>query len=770
MRFIERVTDIVADTQRCTLTLDHAHRLAIEAVAPGIVRLLLTRDRGLRLNRTWSIARGGASVPWEGLPRAELFGDVGPMEYSGETVRVGDIVLRINRQPYFLEWFFQGREMLGERRTGALALGRRDNRIWQFHRLRDQSRFYGLGERTGEIDRRGRSFEMRNVDPMGYDARTTDPMYKHVPFYIEHHENGYVGLFYDNYATATFNLGQEIDNYHGPFTSYRAADGDLDLYLFFFPTLLEVTQAFSRLTGATYFPPKWSLGYSTTSMTYTDVEDAQQRIERFLEQAEEHEIPVKSFKYGSGYTSRDGKRYVFTWNRSKFPDPKGLSDAFHQRGIRLNANIKPVLLHDHPLYEEAKPLFVRDSDEDVQEMSCFWDDFGSHLDFTNPATVGWWKKQVKSQLLDYGIDATWNDNNEYVIWDDGARCHGFGEEIPISLIRPLMSLWMTRASHEIVQAQNPRRRVWSISRCGCPGLQQYAQTWSGDNHTCWETLEYNNKMALGLSMSGMYNIGHDTGGFSGPPPGPELLARWFFIGAFTPRFGVNSWKPDGTITEPWMHPEVLPAVKRALAVRMRFMPHLYSLLKDSCDHSTPLLRPTFMNFPDDPRCLEELTEFMWGDSLLIAPVLQPGAVTRRVYLPECEHGWWCVWSGRSFPGGGDVEVEAPLETVPLFARGGSALFLAEWGADSIDGPEEIREIHLFPGGDFEAEFYDDDGETYGYLDGNFWKLILKVEQRDGVLVPSVATEGGFRPAYRRLKFIAPDGFQVEPAEVATAPD
>ncbi|MCA9776881.1 MAG: glycoside hydrolase family 31 protein [Candidatus Eremiobacteraeota bacterium] len=765
MRFIERATGISVEGQRCLVTLDHAHLLSIEGMAPGVVRLLLTPKHGLRLNRTWSIARGASAVPWEGLPRADLDGPRETLGLDSDTLKMGDIALKINREPYHLQWFFRGKEMLSERKTGAVALGRRDNRLWHFHKLRQGSRFYGLGERTGEIDRRGRSFEMRNVDPMGYDARTTDPMYKHVPFYIEHHENGYVGLFYDNYATATFNLGQEIDNYHGPFTSYRAADGDLDLYLFFFPTLLEVVQAFSRLTGHTYFPPKWSLGYSTTSMTYTDVENAQQRIERFLQEADKHQIPVKSFKYGSGYTSREGKRYVFTWNSSKFPDPKGLSDAFHKRGIRLNANIKPVLLHDHPLYEEAKPLFIRDSDEDLQEVSCFWDDFGSHLDFTNPSTVGWWKKKVKEQLLDYGIDATWNDNNEYVIWDDEARCHGFGEQIPISLIRPLMSLWMTRASHEIVQAQSPNRRVWSISRCGCPGLQRYAQTWSGDNYTCWETLEYNNKMALGLSLSGIYNIGHDTGGFSGPPPEPELLARWFFIGAFTPRFGVNSWKPDGTITEPWMHPEVLPAVKRALGVRMRFMPQLYSLMKDSCDNSVPLLRPTFLNFPQDPNCLQEETEFMWGDSLLIAPVTEPGVQSRRVYLPHSEHGWWCVWSGRFFEGGRLIEVPAPLDSVPLFARGGSALFLADWGVDSIDGPEDFREIHLFPGADFQANFYDDDGETYDYLKDGFLEMKLAVEQRGKVLRPRLTTEGNFRPPYRRLKFVVPGGFEVEPAEI-----
>lgn len=765
MRFIKSLTALSAQGSTVVAELDGLHELTLSSLKPGIFRVLLKKGKALRFNRTWSIACGAASVPWEGLEREGAGGEQQPLHLTGRSVECGDVRLEINTSPFFLRWVYRGNEVLCERETGAVALGRRDHRIWHFHRLREESRFYGLGERTGEIDRRGRSFEMRNVDPMGYDARTTDPMYKHIPFYIEQNSDGFVGVFYDNYATARFNFGEEIDNYHGPFTSYRAEDGDLDFYVFLYPTLLEVTSAFSWLTGRTYFPPKWSLGYSTTSMHYTDVENAQERIEQFLAEADKHEIPVKSFKYGSGYTSREGKRYVFTWNDSKFPQPKRLSEEFHRRGIRLNANIKPVLLGDHPLYKEALPLFVRDSEDDVQEISRFWDDSGSHLDFTNPQTVTWWQSHVKEKLLDYGIDATWNDNNEYVIWDDEARCHGFGEEIPVGLIRPLMSLWMTRASHEAVQAEKPGQRVWSISRCGCPGLQRYAQTWSGDNYTCWETLEYNNKMALGLSLSGIYNIGHDVGGFAGPPPDPELLARWFFIGAFVPRFGVNSWKPDGTITEPWMHAESLPAIKRALAVRMRFLPFLYSLMKRSCDDYTPLLRPTFMNFPEDESCLKHTTEFMWGENLLVAPVLKSGEVKRRVYLPTWESGWWCVWSGKHYQGGMECQVEAPWDTIPLFVRGGSALFLAEWGADSVDGPEEVREVHLFPGGNFQTHFYDDDGESYDYSEGECFELSLQVEQDGELLKLSAKVGGTYRPPYRRIRFVAPPGFRVEPSEI-----
>lgn len=758
MKFVETASTLVAGRGFAHCDLDQKHQLRVESIRSNLIRVMVKKNRRWRLDRTWSIAQGQASVPWEGIPREDLPGERGEFAVEGSDFVTPGLRLRVHSDPYHLEWFYRGESVLKERTTGALAFGRRDHRVWHFQRLRPESRFYGLGERSGEIDRRGRRFELRNVDPMGYDARTTDPLYKHFPFYIEHHAHGFVGVFYDNYANSFVDLGQEIDNYHGPFTSYRAADGDFDLYVTVAPTLLEVTRTFSWLTGKTYLPPRWSLGYSTTSMTYTDVDQAQQRLEQFLEESARHEIPVKSFKFGSGYTSREGKRYVFTWNREKFPDPEAINQKFHDRGIRLNANIKPVLLVDHPDYEEIKPLFIRDSEVERQEISQFWDHRGSHLDFSNPATVEWWQRKAQEQLLDLGIDALWNDNNEYVIWDDEARCHGFGKPFPISLVRPLMSLWMTRASHEQVQQNRPDQRVWSISRCGSPGMHRYAQTWSGDNRTHWETLEYNNKMALGLSMSGFYNIGHDVGGFSGPDPDPELLARWFFIGAFCPRFGVNSWKPEGSITEPWMYPEALPAIKKALALRMRFLPQLYSLMAECHFDHSPLLRPTFMNFPSDERCLCFDTEFMWGENLLVAPVLKPGCGERSLYLPDWEHGWWEFQTGRHFGGGQLITVAAPLDQIPLFVRGGSALFLAENGADSIDGPEKAREVHLFPGGDFETSFYDDDGETYAYRRDE-WLRIMVSGGADGKV--GVTFEGSYRPAYRELRVIAPGAAQPQ---------
>lgn len=776
MKFIDSVSGGSAQPWGLSLGLDGRHDLKIQPVSPTIIRVLLRKDGRCRLNRTWSIACGAPSVPWEGLGRDSLqFQTPFTTTENEEGFELSTDRLRvfIHRSPYRLQWWFKTQdswqELAEERATGAVALGRRDHRLWHFHRLVPESRFFGLGEKSGEMNRRGRKFEMRNVDPMGYDSRTSDPLYKHFPFLIEERQGVHHGLFYDNLATCTIDLGQEIDNYHGPFTSYRAEDGDLDFYLILGPELIEVTRQFSWLTGQTYLPPRWSLGYSATSMTYTDTERAEERLMQFLADSERHQIPVKSFKFGSGYTSRGAKRYVFTWNKEKFPDPQRVTARFRKRGVRLCANIKPVLLVDHPEYERAADLglFIKDSESGDQERSRFWDDIGSHLDFSNPDTIAWWQDQARRQLLDRGFDGLWNDNNEYVVWDDQARCQGFGQEIPIGLIRPLMSLWMTRASHEETQKSDPNRRVWSMSRCGCPGMQRYSQTWSGDNTTAWETLEYNTKMALGLSMSGVYNIGHDVGGFAGPVPDPEMLTRWFQIGAFHPRFGVNSWKADGTITEAWMYPEQLEAIRGAISLRMRFLPQLYSLLASSHRDHSPVLRPTFMNFPEDPLCYEYETELMWGDNLLIAPVTRASQIEREIYLPETPEGWWDFHSGRHHQGGQVVTLEAPLDRIPLLVRGGSFCLLACEGADSIDGPEEIRELHLFPAarpGNYQVLFYDDDGLSYDYQKGGYLDFTIQALQTESTVTLTLTSEGEYRPDYSELTVILPAGSELELAQ------
>jgi alpha-glucosidase len=239
-------------------------------------------------------------------------------------------------------------------------------------------------------------------------------------------------------------------------------------------------------------------------MTYTDAPDAQERLSEFLERCEEHDILCDSFHLSSGYTSIGGKRYVFHWDRDKFPDPEGFVQNYLKHGVRLCPNIKPCLLRDHPRFEEAatNKLFITDEDGSPA-MVHFWDEVGAYLDFTNRKTFDWWKAAVVDSLLKYGVAATWNDNNEFEVWNTRARIAGFGIPRQAVECKPLQTLLMMRASRDAQHEFDPSVRPFLVTRSGTVGMHRYVQTWSGDNYTSWETLRFNIKMGIGLALSGI---------------------------------------------------------------------------------------------------------------------------------------------------------------------------------------------------------------------------------------------------------------------------
>lgn len=711
------------------LLIEDRHRLIIWVLDQTLFRVSLLRDGQWRLDRGWCVAPGG-EMPWQGRPREDLSGFACPdftleqdpaLTISTQAMRlvIEDPLRFIWQRPDGEGWT----SFAEERPTGGLMLGLRDHRHSHFLRRFSGERVYGLGEKAGDLERSGRRYEMRNLDAMGYDAQSTDPLYKHIPFTLtKTPDQGCWSIYYDNMAGAWFDLGNELDNYHLAYRAYRAEDGDLDYYMRWAPSLRELVKGQVRLTGGTAFPPRWSLGYSGSTMSYTDAPDAQAQLESFLSQIAAHDIPCDSFQMSSGYTSIEGKRYVFNWNFDKCPDPKAMAAKFADSDVHLIANIKPCLLQDHPRYDEAagQGLFVQASAEMAAEggpeRSIFWDDTGSHLDFTNPDTVRWWQEGVTRQLLEYGIGSTWNDNNEYEIWDDAAQCAGFGAPIDISLIRPVQPVLMSRASEEAQLNFAPTKRPYLISRSGMPGIQRHAQTWSGDNRTAWKTLRYNTRMGLGMSLSGLFNIGHDVGGFSGPRPEPELFLRWVQNGIFHPRFTIHSWNDDATANEAWMYPELTDHIRDAIRLRYRLLPYLYTLLWQASAQDEPMLRPSFLDFPEDEAAYAECDVFLLGRDLLVATVIEQGASRRALRLPDCPTGWWDFHSGAWHPGGTELDLPVDLGSIPLFVRGGAVIPMGNSTTRAHPRAETERLLAVFPApGAFEAEslLYEDDGESLG---------------------------------------------------------
>jgi alpha-glucosidase len=667
-------------------------QLRVVFLSETMARLSWVPPGGFREPRTWSVAPlGHGDVPWSGRARESLDGFVRPVvKVDGQ--RIGTERLQVQLcagkgQAVRAIWSdpTRGFVVLEDRITSAYLNERRTGLVRHSVVRHVGEHYFGLGDKTGPLNLHGRRLRCLGQDAIGYDPMSGDPLYKHWPFVLTRTRQGvWVGTYYDTLSACTFDLGCEHDNYHGLFRSVDIDDGDLDCYVMAGHTPAEVIAQFVRLIGGTHLPPRWTLGFAQTAMGLADAPDAQQQLDRFIDECQRHRMPISAFHYGSGYSSRGKQRYVFTWNHSKFPDPQAINAKFHGAGMRLVANLKPCLLDDHPAYSGLNDAhaFVEHEHPPIPVVEPYWDGQGSHLDFTKPQAIAWWQAQLREQILEKGIEIGWNDNNEYAIAAEDAISAGFGQAMPIHRSRPLHALLMTRATFEAQLAwqaqEGGQEHAFTVTRAGPPGIQRYAQTWSGDNTTSWATLKWNIRTGLQMSLSGMFNVGHDVGGFYGPLPDAELFVRWVQACALNPRMVMNSWKPGNASNVPWMHPSVTDGVRAAIELRYRLMPYLWACFEAASQEAVPIIRPTFYNFPDDERCLQDCDDFMLGPALLVAPVVQAGVTTREVYLPALPDGadWVDFYTRERLTSGQHHRVAADWNHLPLFVVSGSAIPLA----------------------------------------------------------------------------------------------
>ena len=670
-------------------------QLKLTFLSPSMARVTWMPAAGFREPHTWAICpERGTDVPVTGRARESLEGFVRPAldcDAASAVLQTDRLAVRLlgggQGQPVRLEWFApdSGALYQSDRVTSAYLSERRTGLVRHCVVRDHREHYFGLGDKTGPLNLHGRRLRCMGQDSLGYDPQSGDPLYKHWPFLITRTVDGlWTGIYYDTLSACTFDLGCEHDNYHGFFRTTEIDDSDLDYYLMVGKTPAEVVAQFVALVGGTHLPPRWTLGFAQTAMGLADAPDAQHQLDRFIDECVARKVPISAFHYGSGYSSRGKQRYVFTWNRSKFPDPEKVNAKFQAAGMRLVANIKPCLLDDHPAYAAlaAQHAFIEHEGTGRPVVEPYWDGQGSHLDFSRPEAVAWWKSQLQAQILDKGIDVGWNDNNEYAIQAEDAFSAGWGQALPMHRSRPLHALLMTRATFEAQQAHAARSAdpepVFTVTRAGPPGLQRYAQTWSGDNTTSWATLKWNIRTGLQMSLSGMFNTGHDVGGFYGPVPDAELFVRWVQSCSLNPRMVMNSWKEGGVSNLPWMHAEVAEAVRQAIEQRYRLLPYLWQCFEQASAAHVPIIRPTFFNFPDDERCLQDSDDFMLGADLLVAPVVEQGAVQREVYLPQLPHGqqWFDLHTRQAYAAGCTHEVSAPLDHLPIFVREGARIAVA----------------------------------------------------------------------------------------------
>jgi alpha-glucosidase len=322
--------------------------------------------------------------------------------------------------------------------------------------------------------------------------------------------------------------------------------------------------------------------------------------------------------------------------------------------------------------------------------------------------------------------------------------------------RNVFGLNEARATYEGLERLRPNQRPYVITRAGYAGIQRYATMWTGDNTSSWDALALSIPMFESLGLSGQPFVGADAGGFMGRT-NAELLARWYQVAFLTP-FCRNHADRSAYDHEPWRFGTFYEdIIRKYLKLRYRLLPFLYTALEDAHRTGVPLFRPLLLNYQDDPNTLTIDDEFMVGDTLLEAPIVRPGETARLVYLPAGT--WYDYWTGKRYAGGAMIRVEAPLETVPLFVRGGAILPTGPDMKFVGERPSDPLRFDIYPDAEGRASgsLYEDDGITPAYRQGVSRRTEVGYRASEIELSAPVGT---YQPAPRHLLFTVQPGGQT----------
>ncbi len=722
------VIHVVQQEHGFLLSLEHGLCL-VEAVTPTILRVRVVPDNTMPAYFSY------ATLPQVRQPISLTLVET-DASYRFETSAAALIVYK---KPFGLSWEdASGRKLcLETREIGWSESGAR----W-VQQFPADTWWYGLGERAVHLALERRTYHLTTVDPETYQPGD-DPLYINIPFLLGVQDGHAFGLLLDSTSDGKITLDED------GLVTYHVLGRELRLDILFGPTPIDVLSRFADLTGHAPLPPLWTLGYHQSRWSY----ETEKEVRHIAQEFRKRRIPCDAIHFDIDYM--DGFR-CFTWDRDAFPDLPGLIEDLHREGFKAVAMIDPGIKVDMN-YEVCRDGVREDVFCKLPDGSLFhgpvWPGECYFPDFTSPRVRQWWGKWYK-HLLNAGFDGFWNDMNEPTIFGGATfpprvshDLEGLGAEH--WQIHSAYGMQMVRATKEGLDRWRPEARNWIFTRSAYAGTQRYASSWTGDNRSSWEDLQITPAMLMNLGLSGLSFTGSDIGGFEGAPT-PELYARWLSMAAFHPFFRTHSAK--GTPwQEPWRFGERVERIaRRYIELRYRLLPAIYTLFWQYATEGIPMMRPMFFEDPTDDVFLAIDDQWLFGDHLLVAPVLEEGVTAREILLPE--GGWFDFWTDERHTGKQIIVREAPLDTVPLFVRAGAVLpmgpvqqFVGEIAAAPLT-------LHIYAGSGI-SWLYEDDGEGLAYRTGNhrISKFEMQLDGRQWRLTRQ--TWGAWTPPTRPISII-----------------
>lgn len=582
---------------------------------------------------------------------------------------------------------------------------------------------YGLGDKTGPLNKRSYEYENWNSDIPDPHEDSFKSLYKSIPFFITLKEKGVYGIFYDNTFKSYFNFGKENDGYY----SFGSDNGNLDYYFIGGNSMPKIVENYTYLTGRAPLPQKWTLGYHQSRWGY----DSEETFRDIAGRLRDNRIPCDAIHFDIDYMEQ---YKVFTWNRERFGDPQTLIADLRKQGIKTVTIVDPGVKveNGYSVYEEGlKNGYYAKTPTGETYINAVWPGDAVYPDFGSPAVRTWW-----GSLFDFytklGVAGIWNDMNEPA---------SFNGPLPDDIVFTDEDRSSTHAEMHNVYGHNMAKatyegwkkltgkRPFVITRACYGGSQKYTTAWTGDNQSLWSHLRMAIPQQCNLGLSGMSYIGTDVGGF-GADATPELLARWVQVGCFSPLFR-NHCAKGSMNQEPWLFgDEVLSIYRKYVKLRYSLLPYFYDLCRVCEQTGLPVIRPLVLHYENDINVRNINDEFLVGESLLVTPVVDQGVTKRLVYLPEGV--WYDYWSHEKYEGGQYYPADAPLSVCPLYVKAGTVLPKApeQMYVDEIANPKLILEV--WPGTGSYVH-YRDNGEDFAYRDGAYNEYLFE-NNDDGNLI------------------------------------
>ncbi len=568
--------------------------------------------------------------------------------------------------------------------------------------------FYGLGEKTGSLDKRRATYEMWNTGEYGNDIKS-DPLYQSHPFFIGLKENKAYGIFFDNTYRTHFDMGHTYEDRY----IFSSKGGELDYYFIVGPLIKDVVKRYTYLTGYMPIPPMWALGHQICRWSYYP----EKKIMDIAKKAREEKIPLDVIWLDIHYM--DGYR-CFTWDKKRFPDLSGMVSKLHSLGYKMVSMINPGIKAD-PKYFVFKEGIEKDAFARYGHGGLYigkvWPEECVFPDFTRSDVQLWWGSLYK-ELLDAGIDGFWNDMNEPDIFDspmgtmdDNVMFHDFGLYSSHRKIHNVYGSSMAKATFEGISELMGNKRPFVLSRAGYSSLQRYAASWTGDNTSNWDHLRLQIPMLLNMGLSGTPFIGSDIGGFFNSASA-ELLTRWYQASSLVPLMREHNCRGEYD-QEPWVYGDPYKSIiRKYINMRYILLPYLYTSFYNASKYGSPIMRPLIYEYQNDSNTITIDNEFLVGSNILVAPILKEGSIGRLVYLPE--GSWFDYETKNVLAGKRSTYYDAPLETLPMFIREGAIIPTKELGQYTTEKGVDTITLEVFPlqtGESATSTLYMDDGET-----------------------------------------------------------